>query len=154
MTHVGNGGMCYIDSIELDELYQPIHVHDRHLVADSEGAGKFRGAPALSVEYGPVDCRIEVGYVVDGHVNTPLGARGGGRGAGATQFLRKKNGDLEPLDQCAQIWIEDGESILSTCCGGGGYGDPKARDLERVRRDVVEGIVTRERAAEVYGVES
>jgi N-methylhydantoinase B len=153
MAHVGNGGMCYIDSIELDEVYQPIHVHDRHLVADSEGAGRFRGAPALSVEYGPVDCRIEVGYVVDGHINTPLGARGGGRGAGATQFLRKANGDLVPLDQCAQIWIEDGESILSTCCGGGGYGDPMERDRERVRRDIAEGIVSRERASEVYGFE-
>ena len=36
--------------------------------------------------------------------------------------------------------------------GGGGYGDPKARDPERVRRDVVRGYVTVEAARDDYGV--
>ncbi len=48
-THVGNGGLCFIDSVELDELYQPIHVHARHIVKDTEGAGRHRGAPRLYV---------------------------------------------------------------------------------------------------------
>ncbi len=152
MLHVGNGGMCYIDSVELDEIYQPIHVHDRHLVPDSEGAGRFRGAPGLYVEFGPVDCRIEVGYVADGFVNKPRGARGGGSSTGSEQYRRTTSGVLEPLDQCAQIFIEEGESLVCVTCGGGGYGDPKDRSPDRVRRDVAEGLVSRERAAEVYGV--
>ena len=152
MLHAGNGGMCYIDSVELDEIYQPIHVHDRHLIPDSEGAGQYRGAPALFVEFGPVNCRIEVGYVVDGHINAPLGTRGGDAATGSDQFRRKPNGDLERLDQCAQIWIEEGESIACVTCGGGGYGDPKDRDPTRVHHDVAEGIITADRAAEVYGV--
>ncbi|MBA7671088.1 hypothetical protein ES703_79239 [subsurface metagenome] len=36
--------------------------------------------------------------------------------------------------------------------GGGGWGDPLARDSELVRRDVVEGLITLERAREAYGV--
>ena len=30
------------------------------------------------IEYGPVDCSFEIGYVCDGIINAPRGARGGG----------------------------------------------------------------------------
>jgi N-methylhydantoinase B len=36
--------------------------------------------------------------------------------------------------------------------GGGGWGRPVDRDVELVRRDVRDGIVSRERAKEVFGV--
>ena len=36
--------------------------------------------------------------------------------------------------------------------GGGGYGDPRERDPERVRMDVVNGYVSIEAAARDYGV--
>jgi N-methylhydantoinase B len=36
--------------------------------------------------------------------------------------------------------------------GGGGYGDPLARDPERVLTDVREGLVSRETAERDYGV--
>ena len=49
-------------------------------------------------------------------------------------------------------WIEDGETLVSIAQGGGGYGDPTTRDPERVCHDVREGLVSRERAAEVYAV--
>ena len=55
--HAGNGGLCFIDSVELDELCQPIRVAGRRLLADTEGAGRLRGAPSLEVEFGPVGCR-------------------------------------------------------------------------------------------------
>ena len=36
--------------------------------------------------------------------------------------------------------------------GGGGYGDPFTRDPAAVARDVAAGLVSRERARDVYGV--
>ena len=151
-THVGNGGLCFVDSIELDELYQPIHVRARRIIKDTEGAGRHRGAPSLFVEYGPVDCQIEAGYVSDGYANRALGARGGGAGGRSEQFRKKPDGTLEPLPPFAQLVIDRGETIVSISCGGGGYGPPEERDPERVRHDVVEGWVSHERAAEVYRV--
>jgi N-methylhydantoinase B len=46
IMHVGYAGMCYQDSIEVDddELRHPILVHARRLIPDSEGAGRFRDA--------------------------------------------------------------------------------------------------------------
>ena len=150
--HVGNGGMCFVDSVELDELYQPIWVSERRLLRDTEGAGRNRGAPSLLVEFGPLGCEIEVGYVSDGCVNVPRGVRGGDSGGGADQRRRRLDGALEALPACAQVRLADGETILSTCCGGGGYGPPAERDIARVQRDVAEGWVSPERARSVYQV--
>jgi N-methylhydantoinase B len=37
---------------------------------------------------------------------------------------------------------------------GGGSGDPKRRDPEKVRADIRNGLITPERAKAVYGVEA
>ena len=36
--------------------------------------------------------------------------------------------------------------------GGGGFGDPRARDAEQVRADVLDGLITRDEAERDYGV--
>ena len=36
--------------------------------------------------------------------------------------------------------------------GGGGFGDPRARDLERVRDDVLDGLITAADALSDYAV--
>lgn len=151
-AHVGNGGMCNIDSIELDELYHPLLVKSRKLLQDTEGAGRTRGASSLQVEFGPQDCDIEVAYVSDGEINAAKGVRGGGAGGLAKQFLRNRSGELKRLDACAQVQIRDGETIVSTTCGGGGYGPPFMRDQELVQHDVRERWISRQRAKDVYGV--
>ncbi len=151
-AHVGNGGMCYQDSVELDELEHPLRVETRRLMIDSEGAGRFRGAPGLLVEFTPIGTVLEVGYVSDGTVNPALGARGGGAGGRARQALRRADGRVEELPACAQVRAEPGETIISLSTGGGGYGDPKLRDPERVRHDVREKWISLERARSVYGI--
>jgi N-methylhydantoinase B len=151
--HVGNGGMCFVDSVELDEMYQPLWVAERRLLIDTEGAGRNRGAPSLLVEFGPVGCEIEVGYVSDGCVNAPRGVRGGLSGGAANQLRRSAAGHPpEVLPNCAQVKLADGETILSICCGGGGYGDPTERSLALVEKDLQEGWISAARATAVYGL--
>ncbi len=150
-AHVGNGGLCFQDSVELDELYQPIEVTARRLLPDTEGAGRFRGAPSLFVEFGPTAGAFEIGYVADGAFNPPKGVRGGLEGGRSQQFRRKPDGELESLPACAQVTIGPGERIVSVSTGGGGYGDPRARDRALVAKDLREGWITPERARDVYG---
>jgi N-methylhydantoinase B len=152
VLHVGNAGMMLRDSVEIDELKHPIRVLAQRIIPDSEGAGRFRGAPGGYAEFAPVGGPIEVMYLSDGTVHPALGARGGGAGARARQFRREADGSLSILDPCARVTLSEGESIVSESCGGGGYGDPRSRDPERVAHDVREGWVTRERAADVYAV--
>ena len=148
----GTAGMCLWDSVEIDELQYPIRVHERRLVPDSEGAGRWRGAPALSVEFGPVDEPVDVIFAVDGRINGPIGVRGGLAGAPARNYRRLATGERVELGGLVAIRLERDETIVGVCCGGGGYGHPADRDPARVARDVAEGYVTRARAEAVYGV--
>lgn len=152
LAHVGNAGMVFKDSIEVDEIHHPIRIHEIRLIPDTEGAGRFRGSPSVYVEYGPVDCELEVLYGSDGCVTPPLGARGGGPGSLARQYKRDRAGTLIPAEPLGDVWLRPGETIVSISSSGGGYGPPIERDPERVRQDVDEGWITKKRAEEVYGV--
>jgi len=48
--------------------------------------------------------------------------------------------------------IKDGQRITLIGPCGGGWGDPLDRDPEKVRADVLDDLVSEERAREVYGV--
>ncbi|HEY2180872.1 MAG TPA: hydantoinase B/oxoprolinase family protein [Solirubrobacteraceae bacterium] len=147
-----DGGSMMRDSTEVLELLRPIRVWTDRIVPDTEGAGRFRGAPSLYIEYGPVDTELEVLYAADGTVNPALGVRGGQSGALCRPAMRKADGEVVELDAWARVVLGPGETIISISSGGGGYGPPHERALERVLADVNDGWVSPGRAREVYGV--
>lgn len=153
IIHVGNAGMCRHDSIEVDELHHPLFVRERRLVPDTEGAGRYRGAPSCYVEFGPTPgCSMEVLYTADGTVNPAEGARGGGPGGRSKAFKREHDGSQTELPSCHGVRLEPGEMVISWSAGGGGYGPPLEREPARVLHDLREGWITRERAETVYGI--
>ena len=153
ILHAGNSGMCFVDSIELDELHFPIYVKTRRIVPDSEGAGRTVGSPSGYCEYSPIGGGdIEVAYVSDGAINVAKGTLGGFKGASSKNYLIKSNGEKKKLPACADIILKDGETIASYCTGGGGYGPPWERPIEKVKNDVIEKWISRKRAKEIYGV--
>ena len=153
IVHVGNAGMCRQDSIEVDELSHPLHVKCRRLLADTEGAGTYRGAPSIEVEFGPSeDNSFRVLYVADGTINPAAGTRGGLPGGPIQIFKRSGNGDITPQAAYGDVELLPGETIISISSGGGGYGPPTAREVGSVKQDLDEGWITRERAETVYGL--
>ena len=153
LAGIGSAGTMMRDSIEVDELRHPVMIHEERLIPDSEGAGRFRGAPGAYVEFGPLETSIEVIGGSDGTHFPSRGARGGGTGAPAAQLKRGRDGKLsDDLGWGFRVTLEPGERIVSKCCGGGGYGPPEERDPARVLHDVREGWVSVERAREVYRV--
>ena len=152
-SHAGNAGLCFIDSVEMTELHHPLRVDRRALKIDSEGAGRHCGAPCLEVELGPTIGELELSYVSDGVINAAQGVFGGRPGGRASQQKRSTGGGTEPLAPIARITLRAGKSVVSVCTGGGGCGDPKARDPEQVRNDVLERLIGRERARTIYGVQ-
>ena len=53
----------------------------------------------------------------------------------------------------ANVRFEPGDRIKLTTPGGGGYGDPAARDAAKLDEDVREGYVSAEAASRDYGLE-
>lgn len=152
IAHSGNAGMLYIDSVEVSEQQYPIRIWQKRLVADTEGAGTYIGAPSAMAEFGPIDCRMAINYVADGCINVARGVRGGGEGGACRQYRRGADGHEEPLPNCTSDWLEPGQTLVSYTPGGGGYGSPLQRDPQRVARDVSEGWISRTRAHGIYGV--
>jgi N-methylhydantoinase B len=150
---IGAAGFLYRDSVEIDEMKYPIVVHEQRIVPDSEGAGRFRGSPGARVEFGPISgCALDIVYLSDGTYNASVGVRGGLPGGTASQQKVAVDGTVsDELGSYARVRLEHGETIRGETCGGGGYGPPHERDIQRVGRDVREGWISRERAFEVYG---
>jgi N-methylhydantoinase B len=150
---LGAMGMVHTDSIESDEIQYPIYIYERNIIVDSEGAGRFRGAPGTYAEYGPIPgAQMQVIYLTDGGFFPAPGARGGGYGSRAGQAKRSADGEVKPEGPTGPVQLMPGESIIAFGPGGGGYGLPWERRPDRVLGDVLEGWVTRERALIVYGV--
>ena len=123
------------------------------MTPDSGGAGTYRGAPSIKVEFGPTDNNsMRVLYVADGTINPAAGARGGLPGGPIRVFKRSGNNDVTAQPAYGDVELIPGETIISISSGGGGYGPPMARDPRRVKHDLDEGWITRARAKEVYGV--
>jgi N-methylhydantoinase B len=50
------------------------------------------------------------------------------------------------------VQLKAGDRIRIDTGGGGGFGDPRLRDRDKVREDVRKGFVSREAALRVYGL--
>jgi len=150
-SHAGNGGLCFIDSVEMVELHYPLRVHSRRLLPDTEGAGMHRGAFSLQVEFEATAPSLSLAYVSDGADNPAQGVHGGGAGGPARQY-REMEGVRTPLPGASHILLEPGVRIVSVGTGGGGYGDPMRRDPARISQEVADRLISLERARLVYGV--
>jgi N-methylhydantoinase B len=77
----------------------------------------------------------------------PQGIFGGINGSRA-RFLKN---DL-PADPSGLTLCNPGDTIDFQSAGGGGFGDPRERDVSSVERDVLYGYVSIEKAKSDYGV--
>ena len=74
------------------------------------------------------------------------------RKAGSTEWktVRELYGKISS-SKYANITLEPGDRIMLTTPGGGGYGDPAARDPGAVAEDVREGYISHAAAMRCYG---
>jgi N-methylhydantoinase B len=145
-------GLQYRDSVEIDEMKYPLHVHEQRLLTDTGGAGRHRGAPGARVVMSTKGDRMTAVHSIDGHVRPPKGVRGGHGGSATDAYLLEEDRTRTDLEMVAEVELRPGQRLVSISSGGGGYGDPFEREPAAVRVDVEEGLVSVEAAARDYGV--
>lgn len=134
---------------EVVETLSPLVVRRRELRPDSAGAGTWRGGLGQLTEFtNRARSAWSVSGIVDRTRHPAPGLLGGGSGAAGEVVLD----DGTRPNPKARIDLAPGQVVRVNLPGGGGYGEPRARDPERVRWDVIEGYVTPEAAAREYGV--
>jgi N-methylhydantoinase B len=134
---------------EVIESISPVLMHRREFRPDSEGPGRHRGGFGQEMEIGVRSNSPWVLSAMYDRTRWPaqgiLGGYPGGAGAVSTTDGR----ELHPKRQQR---IEAGERVVLSLPGGGGYGDPLGRDPAQVAADAENGLVSVERARQVYGV--
>lgn len=163
----GLGGNCrqdgHISSIfpanganvpcEIFESDSPLLVEKREIICDSGGPGKMRGGLSRQIvfrvpddEHAPLP-PVTIG-IQGGRFKYPAQGIFGGMAGSKSQFLINGMGK----DPGGINFAYPGDIITFFNPGGGGYGNPRERDPDLVRRDVLYGYVSPEKAKEAYGV--
>ncbi len=145
-------GLMYRDSVEVDELKHPFLIKKLALVIDSGGAGKFRGGLSLEIEIISFSKDFILIYPGDGQFFPPKGVLGGENGINAKRILKKKGKKPVNLGNAEKLSLGMNDMILGVDSSGGGYGNPKERNLKDVLEDVESDFVSLEKAKKIYGV--
>ena len=83
---------------------------------------------------------------------TPWGLFGGLPASGMRCTVTDPKEERKSLKSKMTTYVTGDHLIETQTPGGGGWGDPKERDTTAVLADVVAGLVSVERARDVYGV--
>ena len=146
-THLSN---LHITPIEILEFEFPCRITRFDLLADSGGAGQWRGGLSVTREYELLE-NATVVRRYDKSRFPPAGLAGGKAGQGARFVIRVGSSNAYETPSSGRYEMHAGERFLLQSAGGGGYGDPGARDRAALARDVAEGYVSQDAAGKDYG---
>jgi len=145
----------------LAQDYEMFEVHDPHFLIkheyllDSAGAGRWRGGLGVETEFviqGEKVTGIAFGDGIEEEARA-FGIFGGRPGSANKIELRYPDGTIKVAKSKEIIRdIPKGSIFYEIAGGGGGYGDPHERPVERVLEEVRNGVVSIRSAREDYGV--
>jgi N-methylhydantoinase B len=122
--------------IEIIETEMDVLIHRYYFVADSGGAGEFRGGLGVGMRAEAIGPDTTVALRLTQPVMINPGRANERRLPKSHDVLRLSSGDVFEF----------------ATSGGGGYGDPLMRKPERVAEEVRYGFVSRTQAENLYGV--
>jgi len=135
--------------VEVIESVAPLLVRRREIAQDSGGPGRFRGGCGQYMEVGALTGRgYNLGPIFDRTRVPAEGYVGGGQGARGAIILS----DGRELQDKSQVALAADERFTLQLPGGGGYFDPRTRDIQAVLDDVLDGFVSVEAAHADYSV--
>jgi N-methylhydantoinase B len=151
-TVVCAGGLRAPDP-ELHELVDPFTVLQYELWPDSAGAGEWRGGLGTIYRWKSEADNIAIANFGGGitEQTAPFGLKGGKSPPPHKLYLRKRD-EVTDVDAESFYTMDKGDMYEIFESGGGGYGNPKDRDAEKVRDDVIDGLVSVDNARIDYGV--
>ncbi len=120
-----------------------------NLRTDSGGPGQFRGGLGLERRYLMLaPCRISTR--IERTISPAWGINGGGAGQPGHALIERADGTTQAALK-EVVMLQAGDRVRIHTGGGGGYGDPRRRDRDRVRNDLMRGYVSPQAAREIYG---
>ena len=150
-TAAAEGGLKAA-SVEASELLYPMQFVQWELEPDSMGLGRWIGGPGVRCSVRPLGEPLDVIMEADSQDNPPHGVVGGTAGAGGGCWITDASGRRTFLPQMHHVRVAPDQTWTIVSTGGGGYGDPLEREDTQVYADVRDGLISAERAREIFGV--
>jgi N-methylhydantoinase B len=139
--------------VEALETEFPIRVEGYELIPDSGGPGQFRGGLGQRRKWRILAEESTVNLRTDRFKHASPGIFGARPAKPSRAVLNPGAPNERPLgSKAAGLRLRRDDLVVWELGGGGGYGDPRTRDPERVQRDVARGYVSVEAAHDAYGV--
>jgi N-methylhydantoinase B len=139
--------------VEYVERDFPLRIEQYAVRPDSGGPGLYRGGSGVIRDVRVLCDEAELGTRMENTKFPPYGVAGGGAGRGGKILLNpgtRQERELPPVGD--GVGLKRGDLLRLVTCGGGGWGDPYARDPALVQQDVARGFVTVAGALTDYGV--
>ncbi|GHD57212.1 N-methylhydantoinase B [Thalassobaculum fulvum] len=134
--------------VEVNETIAPLIFWKKEYRTDSGGPGAHRGGLGQVMEISHADgAPFAMNCMFDRVIHPPRGRNGGHDGTAGK--LQLASGPL--FKGKGRQTIPAGDRIIISMPGGGGLGDPAARDRAQLAVDVRDGFVSPEQAKAVYG---
>jgi N-methylhydantoinase B len=138
---------------EFLEMVFPMRLRQYALHRDSGGPGLWRGGCGVVREVELLADEAVVALRQDNVLFPPAGVNGGHAGRPGRALVNPGRPDERQLASMSDgNVLRRGDVLRLYTSGGGGWGHPMGRPLERVRRDVMGGFVSAESARVDYGV--
>jgi N-methylhydantoinase B len=146
-------GISKAPPVEIMEQNFPVLYRRYALHVGSGGAGQHRGGFGLDYEIELLRGQARASFVMDHGRVGPQGVLGGRDGAvNRVEVQRGAEVWVPPhLSKAQDIALQPGDRVRVRTPGGGGYGDPAARDPSLVAEDVRLGRYTAEEARQLFG---
>jgi N-methylhydantoinase B len=147
-------GISKTAPVEVMEQYYPVLFRRFALREGSGGAGMHRGGFGVHYEVELLRGEARASFVMDHGRFGPPGVLGGQDGAANEVHIHRGAEVFTPehLSKDQDIAIRPGDRVEVMTPGGGGYGDPFARDPDLVARDVRRGYYAADQAEALFGV--
>jgi len=139
--------------IEAMEVEFPVRIERYELIADSGGAGRYRGGLGVLRDMLILADGASVS-LRSARQRYPAPGLAGGRPGGLGAFIRNPGRPDETRLGLTTSGtpLGNGDVLRVMTPGGGGYGDPAGRDPEAVKLDLLEGRISAAAARELYGL--
>ena len=148
--HLSN---CKTAPIEIIESEFPARVERFEMIADSGGAGRWRGGLGFARDYRILTNDVRFSMRTDKHAIPPFGIDHGLAGGKGACIVNPQNREPKRLpSRFGDQPLQAGDLVRVERPGGGGLGNPRQRPVEAVIEDVRQGYVSAERALSDYGV--
>lgn len=139
--------------VETVEAETGIEIIGYGLRADSAGPGQWRGGNGQFIRLRILqDDTLVLARGMERLRFRPWGTQGGGAGAPASLVLYRAGQAPQELGKIDILPVAAGDEIEILTPGGGGWGDPFARDADAVLADVRRGLLSPAAAERDYGV--